>query len=149
MEDGRRSALFGTHKGVSEIPDAGSRVAEDESLTAADFDTGGVSPVAPPDGERKLPVDKSPDLLIGRKITRPGCTDRPEDLLADLSCCRRRGQRSARSPEIDVHPLTSREWLHARHPRCTPANMLIGSCLEPGLRTHRPLSAGLKMDHLF
>jgi hypothetical protein len=45
---------------VSEIPDAGSRIAEDESFTAADFDTGGVSPVAPPDGKRKFPVDKAP-----------------------------------------------------------------------------------------
>ena len=154
MEDGRRSALS---ERIKACPKSRMPVPASQRMNPSPppISTQEVFPRSSPDGERKLLVDKSPDLLIGRKITRPGCPDRPEDLLADLSCCRRRGQRSARPPEMDVHPLhlpgkaaCGASPLH-HSPRCTPANMLTGSCFEPGLRTHLPLSAGQEMDPLF
>ena len=71
MKDGGRRTLSRTEEGVAEIPEAGPRIAEDELLLTADFDAGGVAPVAPPDGKGKIPVDKGPDRLIGRKRMRP------------------------------------------------------------------------------
>jgi hypothetical protein len=70
MKNGGRPVLSGMQKGVTKIPDARPRIAENETLAPADFDTGGISPVAPPDGEGKIPVDKGLDLLIGREILR-------------------------------------------------------------------------------
>ena len=70
MKFRKAGCLSGTHKVIAEIPDARPRIAENVTLAPADFDAGGISPVSPPDGEGKIPVDKGLDLLIGGEIMR-------------------------------------------------------------------------------
>ena len=58
MKDGGRGTLSGAEEGVTEIPQAGPRVAENELLLAADLDARGVAPVTPPHRKGEIPVDK-------------------------------------------------------------------------------------------
>ena len=71
VKDGGGGTLSRAEEGVAEIPQAGPRIAEDELLLTADLDAGGVAPVTPPHGKGEIPIDKSPDRLIGRKGMRP------------------------------------------------------------------------------